>query len=354
MANIDELNQWCKDARKLLNSFASDGPKTLTKNTETVAALLKKIEPQAGLYPDYQKHLKAYEQLATRAHWVEIHNDLGDISSGKARDIMKAVSQDLRRLAMALELDIGRRDPTPTAEQRKAVVEAARHQPVYQDKRARIQAAIDELSVLPGTADSVRALQSLLDVAVAFEPDYQAAYQKLSGLTKNLETGRKDAATFAKEGGGAAFQEKVAELRTAIDEFEATAGMADPTRAAAERTFLREQLVQLEAALRATPRKPTDALARSLVAHRVALVHDRATHAAHAENVRKQIPKINELILALRATATPEVIAVLFKRFDAAAALNGSQQHKAALDAFAALQPDLEAAVTEAKAAKAA
>jgi len=98
-------------------------------------------------------------------------------------------------------------------EERQKSMGDLRHQPVYDDKVKRMEAAIAELSALPGTVTQVNNLRDLIvaghKVAYADYPpskditgDFQAAYAKLQGLSGNLKAGKQASAKFVKEAGG--------------------------------------------------------------------------------------------------------------------------------------------------------
>jgi len=132
------------------------------------------------------------------------------------------------------------------AKARAQALQAARHKPVYKDKRARIEAAIAELEPLPGTAKYVKKLKTLVDEAAKLLPDYEAAYNALEGLTKNLEEGRKAAREFPQKAGDEDCRKLLADARDALDKWEEIAGLAQADLIAEQRKIINEVLKGLD------------------------------------------------------------------------------------------------------------
>lgn len=227
MAQLEELTKWCEQARKLL-ALLDNERDALLDNAPVVKKLLELMQKTPATYPGLSGWLQQFESYATAARDAREAVKRKTLKEAEGRKRVQQASQNLLRLRHELQLAIAAEDPLAAPEVRKQVLTAARHKPVYLDKRERIGDAIKELSALPGTAVQVSALQLLLDQASRLEPDYQAAYDKLEGLTANLRDGRAAAEHFANGLGDPTLKQRLAETQQLLDTYRSLRGMGDP------------------------------------------------------------------------------------------------------------------------------
>ncbi|HEY4079244.1 MAG TPA: hypothetical protein VGM81_00990 [Burkholderiaceae bacterium] len=337
MTDLNEMHKWCVDARAVLGFLDKRSTKNLKGNSEAILALLTTMEKTPGVYPTLPALRAEYEQAAKSAQ-------------GKGEKELKKLAGTLHKLQIKLELAIGNADPNASPEARKRVVAEARHKPVYENKRKRIQAAIDELTPLPGTRKQVDKLNATLTAATDLEPDYEAAYKALEGRTKQLKEGREKAQTWSKAEFSDKLKKALTVLRTAISGFAGVAGVGDTTRVDAEEKWINDSLSAL-AGGSGDPKKADKAKLEKMVAdcgtRATKLNEDAAKFKLAREAVEAYQKALDPLITSLKQVSPAEELGNYLARFNAAQSLAGAQQFDAAKKAFDLLnQPLID---TEAK-----
>ncbi|MBQ0958814.1 hypothetical protein KAK06_07570 [Ideonella sp. 4Y11] len=227
MATLEELMQWCEQARKLL-SLTDKERSALADNSPVVKKLLELMKKTPADYPGLSDWTHRFEVHADAARKAREDVKAKRLKEAQGRDLVREASRQLLALRHELEMAIAEKDPRAAPEVRQRVLDTARHKPVYMDKRQRITEAIAELQALPGTVTQVTALQKLLDDATLVEPDYHAAYEALEGLSGTLAAGRKAAAEFAKGLGDPKFKTAMDDTQRLIDTFETKLGLGAP------------------------------------------------------------------------------------------------------------------------------
>ncbi len=331
MTDLNEMHKWCVDARAVLGFLDKRSTKNLKSNSEAILALLTTMEKTPGVYPALATLRDEYEQAAKSAQ-------------GKGEKELKKLAGTLHKLQIKMELAIGNADPNASPEARKRVVAEARHKPVYENKRKRIQAAIDELSPLPGTRKQVDKLNATLTAATDLEPDYEAAYKALEGRTKQLKEGREKAQTWSKADFSDKLKKALTALRTAISGYAGVAGVGDTKRVQTEETWINETLSAI-AGGSGDPKKADKTKIDQMVVdcgtRATKLNEDASKFALAREAVETYQKKLQPLMTSLREVSPAEELGNYMARFNAAQSLAGAQQFEAAKKAFETLNQPL-------------
>lgn len=328
MSNIDDMHTWCVNARNLLGVIDKHSTKSLKTNSEAVSALLTtmgKDKQKATRYPKLAELERRYETLARTA------------AQNPKKSELQRVASDLHLLQVQLEIAIGNADPLASPKAKERVVAEARHKPVYDNKRERIQAIIDELQPQPGTAAYIVKLQGLLSAGARMEPDYAAAYKALEGLSKLRKEGREQAKKWSTCDFSDSLKKPLAALRLALAQHQELVGLSDATYLQEENAWINVQLNSL-AGSKGDPKDISKSLKQSMATTlegRTNAVVRRSNEfkleqqatSVHQEKLKPLMDKLAEL-------CPVEELGKLLTRFNKAQTLAGAQQYKAANTAF--------------------
>lgn len=129
-------------------------------------------------------------------------------------------------------------------------LDTARHKPVFDDKVARIRAAIAQLKPMPGTTAARAKLQKLIDaglIEASSSGDYEKAYGKLQGLSGTLADGLKAAEDFPKKVGDKDFRALLARTQGQLQAYTDLAGLSHPVEVAKQSDAIQSALATLDA-----------------------------------------------------------------------------------------------------------
>ncbi|WP_077032601.1 hypothetical protein [Pelomonas sp. KK5] len=343
MTDTAVLAQWNTDARKLLLKSKKEGPEALEANSSGVVALLKLMEKDApsftGVYPGFRDR---YEDLSAVSRGTVQRVNAKRLSKEAGKAEIKMVSADLYRLQMEMQLAVGAVDPNATTQVRDRVLAAKRHKPVYDNKRERIQAAIDELKPLPGTKAQLLLLQGLLNTARGFEPDYEEAYKHLAGLTRTLKAGREAAQKMDKGGDDKPLQAILVKLRKAIAGYEQVAGIGDAIGVAADRKRITDELLRIDTASESRKAAVSEQVRNALDLRATELAERVRVLGLASTETQRLYDDLSPKMTKLKITATAALFGTLQQRYNNAVALLGSQQYEAARPVLTALKTDID------------
>lgn len=343
MADLQAMTKWCVEARDLLKGRVSSGAaKDFEKLAKRVGDVLGRLKNALSLgqitKEAYEGFEKDFEDLANEAKAAKEAHDKGTDSKAVSKARMTAVAGTLNKLSRTAELALGEVDPGATPEVREAVLAAARHKPVYLDKRQRIQEGIDRLSKLPGTKDQVAKLKRMLQAAEAVEPDYKAAYDALKGRSKTVAEGMNNAMSFVQDQKSPELTKALETAKAAVTKYEEFARLADASGVAAERAKINTILKTLAEAPKTDQKQALATAIKDLNEGAKRLLSLCGSLKTAGDQARQLGRTLREAMDELKTTAPIAVVQPLLSKFTAADALLGSQQYAAAQKAMTDLR----------------
>lgn len=185
MTDLTPLKNWCTNIGLLLkqkNQKATDPRNAFNSMLGNVERELKLVEDLAA--NDKNKKIRVVAELPRYQqrvdHLVKTTGEvaLKKLSEDAARKAIEDATRQLTQLHNSIRLARSYADPKLLDEPAIQTLrkESAKMQPVYEDKRGRIEKVIKELTEAgPGAEVQIRELQERLDRAVLLEPDYKGA-----------------------------------------------------------------------------------------------------------------------------------------------------------------------------------
>lgn len=242
---------------------------------------------------------------------------------------------------MKLALPLFTKQQKLATAKRKEDLAIARHKPMFDDKVARLRAAIAQLEPMPGTGAARKALQDLINEGSAEasrSSDFNSAYGALKGLTENLASGLKAANDFSKNVGNPPLRALLSRTQQQLAQYTNLAGLSHPERVTAQSAALQKAVYDLAIP---TPVDKVNTATAALTAIGTNLVQWINDSTAFKSQYDKLIGEARGLINTTKDIACAPIYAVHLSKFRLTETTYGLQDYSAA---FQALEDGMTAA----------
>ena len=324
MPDVQECQKWIEGSKKILGR--SDAKKMSQRNAEIALLLKDKDIVGSNVFNDFKGK---YDDLATKAF------NISQGASGKnAKKHLAEVASELRLLKKRVRLAAAEKDPTTTKKVEAELLSSTKREPYYRDKRERLLEAKMNIEGMPGVQKNAAAIQTMLDEAESYEPDFEKAFSKLGGEPSALmEAARKESAKFVQNAGDDKFKEALAKARETVKAYETVAGISDGRTIAEENGKIQAAIRLLEGD------KPDEKTAKAELQGVVQRLEAKAGKLTKLqEDLDNKVGDVSENVKNILAYAPVEAAVEIRAKHQSARALWENQQFELAKPAWDELE----------------